>query len=249
MAPRSTLNVSLTAELLRLIGKDVSSGRCQSASEVIGTALRRFYAEAATPDPSATAGGAVTRSKEQVEALFAQASANELRGAVFQFTLPTPLGLMILSSSRPIFIVTRDILVRQRSLEMLKEHVVVDRLREIRVCPALERPASAHGIIEGGHDDHRHGRPHGPEPLEQFDSGETGHADVGDQAVEPAGCIGCQERFGSVEDLTRAPHDVEQLGEGLTDGLVVIHDGNNRWLGQADAFVAATRWAGCRSLR
>jgi hypothetical protein len=143
---------------------------------------------------------------------------------------------MGLAMIRPIFILTRDSLVRQRGLEMLKEHVVVDRLRQICVCPALKRPASAHRIVERGHDDHRHRRPHGLEPLEQFDASDTRHADIGDQAIETAGCIGCEERFSPVEDLTRATHDLKEVGEGITDGLVVIHDCNNRWLGQADAF-------------
>jgi PAS domain S-box-containing protein len=75
MAPRSTLNVSLTAELLRLIGEDVSSGQYQSASDVIDAALQSFYEGRATPDPSGPADGALTRSMEQVEALFAQAAA------------------------------------------------------------------------------------------------------------------------------------------------------------------------------
>jgi PAS domain S-box-containing protein len=75
MAPRSTLSVALTAELLRRIGEDVSSGQYQSASEVVGAALRSFYGERATPDSSGTADVALTRSKEQVEALFAQAAA------------------------------------------------------------------------------------------------------------------------------------------------------------------------------
>ena len=75
MAPRSTLRVSLTAELLRRIGEDVSSGRYQSVSEVVDAALRTFYGEKAIPDPSGTADIASSRSKEQVEALFAQAAA------------------------------------------------------------------------------------------------------------------------------------------------------------------------------
>ena len=72
---RSTLRVSLTAELLRRIGEDVSSGRYQSVSEVVDAALRTFYGEKAIPDPSGTADIASSRSKEQVEALFAQAAA------------------------------------------------------------------------------------------------------------------------------------------------------------------------------
>jgi PAS domain S-box-containing protein len=75
MAPRSTLNISLTAEFLRLIGEDVSSGQYQGVSEVVDAALRSFYGGRATPGPSGTADVALSRSKEQVEALFAQAAA------------------------------------------------------------------------------------------------------------------------------------------------------------------------------
>ncbi len=75
MPPRSTLNVSLTPELLRLIGEDVSSGQYQSASEVVREALRGFYGGRATPDRFGAADVALTRSREQVEALFAQAAA------------------------------------------------------------------------------------------------------------------------------------------------------------------------------
>jgi len=75
MAPKSTLNVSLTPELLRLIGEDVASGQYQSASEVVRAALRGFYERRAKPDHSGTTDAALTKSKQQVEALFAQAAA------------------------------------------------------------------------------------------------------------------------------------------------------------------------------
>ncbi len=77
MSPRSTLNVSLTPELLRLIGKDVTSGHYQSASEVVRAALRDFYAGQAKVDQSGRTDLApsTTRSTQQVEALFAQAAA------------------------------------------------------------------------------------------------------------------------------------------------------------------------------
>jgi PAS domain S-box-containing protein len=75
MPPRSTLNVSLTPELLRLIGDDVASGQYQSASEVVRAALRAFYGERAKPDHSSTTDAALTRSAQQVEALFVQAAA------------------------------------------------------------------------------------------------------------------------------------------------------------------------------
>jgi PAS domain S-box-containing protein len=77
MSARSTLNVSLTPELLRLIGKDVASGRYQSASEVVRAALRDFYAGQAKVDQSGRTGSvpATTKSAQQVEALFAQAAA------------------------------------------------------------------------------------------------------------------------------------------------------------------------------
>ncbi|UVF22719.1 PAS domain S-box protein (plasmid) [Microvirga terrae] len=75
MAPRSTLNVSLTAELVHLIGEDVSSGHYQSASDIIDAALQSFYEGRAMPDLYGPADGALARSREQVEALFAQAAA------------------------------------------------------------------------------------------------------------------------------------------------------------------------------
>src|SRR2546423_14659678 len=40
MAKRSTANISLTPELNRLVAARVASGRYQSASEVVGEALR-----------------------------------------------------------------------------------------------------------------------------------------------------------------------------------------------------------------
>ncbi|MBM1174322.1 PAS domain S-box protein, partial [Microvirga arabica] len=77
MSPRSTLNVSLTPELLRLIGKDVASGQYQSASEVVRAALRAFYGGGAKADQTSNTDVATptTRSTQQVEALFAQAAA------------------------------------------------------------------------------------------------------------------------------------------------------------------------------
>jgi PAS domain S-box-containing protein len=75
MSPRSTLNVSLTPELLRLIGEDVSSGQYQSASEVVRAALRGFYGGQAKANQSGTPDTALTKSEQQVEALFAQAAA------------------------------------------------------------------------------------------------------------------------------------------------------------------------------
>ncbi|MFD0466254.1 PAS domain S-box protein [Microvirga aerilata] len=77
MPPRSTLNVSLTPELLRLIGDDVASGQYQSASEVVRAALRGFYGRGARADQTGNTDVAptTTRSAQQVEALFAQAAA------------------------------------------------------------------------------------------------------------------------------------------------------------------------------
>jgi len=77
MSPRSTLNVSLPPELLRLIGKDVASGRYQSASEVVRAALRDFYTGRAKVDQSGRTDlvPSTTKSAQQVEALFAQAAA------------------------------------------------------------------------------------------------------------------------------------------------------------------------------
>jgi PAS domain S-box-containing protein len=75
MSPRATLNVSLTPELLRLISEDLASGQYQSASEVVRAALRGHYEGRAKPDHSGTANAALTRSEQQVEALFTQAAA------------------------------------------------------------------------------------------------------------------------------------------------------------------------------
>ncbi|MEZ0170757.1 PAS domain S-box protein [Microvirga sp. TS319] len=75
MPPRSTLNVSLTPELLRLIGEDVASGQYQSASEVVRAALRGFYGGRPRPQHSGTTDSALTGSAQQVEALIAQAAA------------------------------------------------------------------------------------------------------------------------------------------------------------------------------
>jgi PAS domain S-box-containing protein len=75
MSPRSTLNVSLTPELLRLIGEDVASGQYQSASEVVRAALRGFYGGQAKANQSGRTDAALTKSEQQVEALFAQAAA------------------------------------------------------------------------------------------------------------------------------------------------------------------------------
>ena len=75
MPPRSTLNVSLTPELLRFISKDVASGQYRSASEVVRAALRGFYERRANPAHIDTTNVGLTKSEQQVEALFAQAAA------------------------------------------------------------------------------------------------------------------------------------------------------------------------------
>ncbi|MXQ12626.1 PAS domain S-box protein [Microvirga makkahensis] len=77
MPPSSTQNISLPSELLRLIDEDVASGRYRSASEALRAALRSFYRERMTPEAPHTfrVNLAMTRSEQEVEALFAQAAA------------------------------------------------------------------------------------------------------------------------------------------------------------------------------
>jgi hypothetical protein len=133
---------------------------------------------------------------------------------------------------RPFVIVTQGILV-QCGLESLKEHIVVDGLSQKRMCPALNRASSDQWIRARGHDDHWHGRTYCLEPLEQFQAGDAGHSNIGDETVEPTGCIGRQEGFGPVEDVTRATQDLKEVGYGITDGLIVIDDRNQGRIEQA----------------
>ena len=52
---RTSLNVSLTPELSAFIAAELSSGRYQTASEVVRAALRVFQeVESAKPEPAAT---------------------------------------------------------------------------------------------------------------------------------------------------------------------------------------------------
>ena len=131
------------------------------------------------------------------------------------------------------FVVTRDLATRQRRLEALKEDVVGDWLCQIRMRPALERLASDHGIGCGGHDDHRHGRARRLKALQQFQAAHARHPNIGDKAVKNTRRIGRQEGFGPVKGMTGITHNQKEIGEGITDGLLVIHDRDGRRIEQA----------------
>ena len=64
--------------------------------------------------------------------------------------------------------------------------------------------------------------------IEQFQAADARHPDIGDEAVEPTGGIGCQKGLGPVEDVTGITHGQKKIGEGITDIFVVVYERNDR---------------------
>ena len=78
--------------------------------------------------------------------------------------------------------------------------------------------------VSGDEDDGNAFLPKRQFPLQIGSGHAAGHCHVKYQAFSPANEIGCQEVFRRRECLNRIDELPQQVGQGLTDGLVVIDD-------------------------